>query len=265
MAFDEIGATDFEEVAESENTEEVADLPDEAEDSGEKEPETAEPDSEEVEEQDSKTNAAFAELRRRAEEAEAKYAELQEQIQEAEAERLARENAIQEITGDDEDEAILRAIADAEGISVDEVQARIDEEVERQNILLENQRLTEQIEDYRRQLAETAADKEIAEDLEAIRKIDPSVKNFNDLPNGYEDYRLALTADGRHLSAEQAYFAAKAMAEGTKVKPPKEIGRVKETQPEKDYFTEAEVSAMTSEEKEQNWEKIMASLTKWKK
>ena len=263
MAFDEINASEFEE-AESANTEEVAELPEEPEDSGEKEPEAAEPESEEVEEQDSETNAAFAELRRRAEAAEREAAELKKQMEDEAAEREAMDDAIAEITGEDED-AIYKAIADAEGISIDEVKEQIESEVERQNLIRENESLKEQLEAIQKEAAEAEADKTIADDLAEIRKIDPSIRTVEDLPNGFEDYRLAQLPDGKQMTATQAYFAAKQMEEGTKITPPPEIGKVDEAPPSKDYYTEAEVYSMTSEERSANWEKIMASMPKWKK
>lgn len=264
MAFDEINASEFEE-AESENTEEVAELPEESEDSGEKEPEAAEPESEEEsEEQDSKTNAAFAEMRRRAEEAERRAAELEKQMEDEAAEREAREDAISELTGEDED-AVYKAIADAEGISIEEVKEQIEAEVERQNLIRENESLKEQLEAIQKEAAEAEADKAIADDLAEIRKIDPSVKSVDDLPEGFEDYRLAELPGGKQMTATQAYFAAKQMSEGTKTTPPPEIGKVNEAPAERDYFTEEEVSRMTSAEKYANADKIMASLPKWKK
>lgn len=264
MAFDEINASEFEE-AESENTEEVAELPEESEDSGEKEPEAAEPESEEeVEEQDSETNAAFAELRRRAEAAEREAAELKKQMEDEAAEREAMDDAIAEITGEDED-AIYKAIADAEGISIEEVKEQIESEVERQNLIRENESLKEQLEAIQKEAAEAEADKTIADDLAEIRKIDPAVKSIEDLPEGFEDYRLAQLPGGKQMTATQAYFAAKQMEEGTKITPPPEIGKVDEAPPSKDYYTEAEVYSMTSEERSANWEKIMASMPKWKK
>ena len=260
MAFDEIMASDIEE-AESENTEEVAELPTESDDSGEKEPEPAEPESKP--EQDSETNAAFAELRRRAEEAERKAAELEQQMLEEAAEREAREEAIAEITGEDED-AVYKAIAEAEGISIEEVKEQIEAEVERQNLIRENESLKQQIEAIRQEAYDAEAEKVIADDLAEIKKIDPTIKGVDDLPEGFEDFRLAPLPNGKQMTATQAYFAAKQMNEGVKITPPQEIGKVNQAEPEKDYYTEAEVAAMTSEEKSANWEKIMASLSKWK-
>ena len=263
MAFDEINASEFEE-AESANTEEVAELPEEPEDSGEKEPEAAEPESEEVEEQDSETNAAFAELRRRAEAAEREAAELKKQMEDEAAEREAMDDAIAEITGEDED-AIYKAIADAEGISIDEVKEQIEAEVERQNLIRENEELKKQIEAIQQEAAEAEADKAIADDLAEIRKVDPAIKSIDDLPEGFEEYRLAELPGGKQMTATQAYFAAKQMAEGTKITPPPEIGKVDEAPVQKDYFTEAEVYAMTSEEKTANADKIFESFKYWKK
>ena len=265
MAFDEISAAEFDVADESENTEEVADLPEESEDSGEKEPEAAEPESnEETEPQDSKTNAAFAEMRRRAEEAERRAEELQQQMEEEAAEREARDDAIAELTGEDED-AVYKAIADAEGISIEEVKEQIEAEVERQALVRENEALKERIAAIEKEAAEAEADKAISDDIAEIRKIDPTVKGLEDLPEGFEDFRLVQLPDGTKMTATQAYFAAKQMSEETKITPPREIGEVKPTEAKKDFISENEALSMTSKEREDNWELIMASLPKWGK
>ena len=100
----------------------------------------------------------------------------------------------------------------------------------------------------------------MAEDLAEIQKFDPSVKSLTDLGDSWEAYRL-----GAGLTAQQAYFAAKAEQEATQIKPAKPIGQVNPAPVESDYCSEAEVAAMTSEEKTANWEKIMNSIPKWKK
>ena len=241
MAFEEIGP-----MPESEETQEVAE-PAEAE-SSEEIQEPAEPDSEEVEGKTS-ADAAFAQMRREKEAAEKELAELRAQQEREAALRAAEDNAIAEISGYDD---VAYLIAEASGKSIEEVNAEIEAEREKVELQQENQALHEQ-------LAEVRADKLMAEDLAEIQKFDPSVKSLADLGESWEAYRL-----GAGLTAQQAYFAAKAEKEATQIKPAKPIGKVNQAPVESEFFTEAEVNAMTSEEKTQNAEKIMKSLPHWK-
>ena len=91
------------------------------------------------------------------------------------------------------------------------------------------------------------------EDLEKIRKVDPSLKSLEDLGEGYIDYIAA------GLDPVKAYWAIKAEERANEATPPKEIGRVETSPVEKDYYTDAEIDAMSSEELTKNWKKVMAS------
>ena len=242
MAFEEIGP-----MPESEETQEVAE-PAEAE-SSEEIQEPAEPDSEEVEGKTS-ADAAFAQMRREKEAAEQRIAELEAEREREAALRAAEDNAIAEMSGYDD---VAYLIAEASGKSIEEVNAEIEAEREKAELQQENQSLHEQ-------LAEVRADKLMAEDLAEIQKFDPSVKSLSDLGDSWEAYRL-----NAGLTAQQAYFAAKAEKEATQIKPAKPIGKVNQSPVESEFFSEAEVYAMTSEEKTANAEKIMKSLPHWKK
>ena len=242
MSFEEIGA----EVAEP------AEQPD-VEETGAEEQEPAEPVSEEeetTEEGKTPQDAAFAELRRQKEAAEKELADFKAQQAREAALKAAEDSAIAEMSGYDD---VAYLIAEASGKSIEEVNADIEAERERAELRHDNEML-------RDQLAEVRADKLMAEDLAEIQKFDPSVKSLADLGESWEAYRL-----GAGLTAQQAYFAAQAEKEATQIKPAKPIGQVNPSPIESDYYSEAEVEAMTSEEKTQNWEKIMASLPHWKK
>ena len=246
MAFEEINA----EALGSEETPEVAEpAEDEATETGVEEQEAAEPDSEQA---DGKTSAdaAFAEMRRAKEAAEKELADLKAEQERQAALKAAEDEAIAEMSGYDD---VAYLIAEASGKSIEEVNAEIEAEKERAELAHDNETL-------RQQLAEVQADKTIAEDIAVIQKFDPNIKTLADLPESFEAYRLDAG-----LTAQQAYFAAMAEKEATSIKPAKPIGQVNQAPVEKDYYTEAEVNAMTSEEKSANWEKIMASLPKWKK
>lgn len=245
MAFEEIPAME----AESEETPEVAEPAEETTESSEEIQEPAEPDSEEA---DGKTeaDAAFADMRRRMEAAERKLAEREAEDAKRAALQAAEEEAVAEMSGYDDIEYL---IAESSGKSIEEVRAEVAFRKEYEELKYDKEVL-------QKELAEVKADKTIAEDLATIQKFDPSVKSLADLPESFEAYRLDAG-----LTAQQAYFAAKAEKEATEIKPAKPIGQVNQAPVEKDYFTESEVNAMTSEEKQANWEKIMASLPRWKK
>lgn len=245
MAFEEIDAM----ASESEETPEVAEPADETTESSEEIQETAEPDSEEADGR-TEADAAFADMRRRMEAAERKLAEREAEDAKRAALQAAEDEAVAEMSGYDDIEYL---IAESSGKSIEEVRAEVAFRKEYEELKYDNEVL-------QKELSEVRADKTIAEDLAAIQKFDPSVKSLADLPESFEAYRLDAG-----LTAQQAYFAAKAEKEATEIKPAKPIGQVNQAPVEKDYYTESEVNAMTSEEKEANWEKIMASLPRWKK
>ena len=246
MAFEEIGAM---EAPESEEMQEVAEPANEPEESSEEIQDPAEPDSEQVEGKTS-ADAAFAQLRREKEAAEKELADLRAEQEREAALRAAEDNAIAEMTGYDD---IAYLLAESSGKSIEEINA----DIELQKELAELRHDKEMLQG---QLAEVSADKLMAEDLAEIQKFDPSVKTLADLGESWEAYRL-----GAGLTAQQAYFAAKAEKEATQIKPAKPIGKVNPTPVESEFFTEAQVAAMTSAEKTANAEKIMASLPHWKK
>lgn len=246
MAFEEIAAME----AESEETQEVAEpAEDEATETSAEDQEAADPDSEEAEGKTS-ADAAFAEMRRAKEAAEQELADIKAEQARQAALKAAEDEAIAEMSGYEDVEYLL---AEASGKSIEEVRAEIEAERERAELHHENEMLSQQ-------LAEVRADKMMAEDLVEIQKFDPSIKSLADLPESFEAYRL-----NAGLTAQQAYFAAMAEKEATSIKPAKPIGQVNQAPVEKDFYSEAEVNAMTSEEKSANWEKIMASLPRWKK
>jgi hypothetical protein len=245
MAFEEIDAM----ASESEETPEVAEPADETTESSEEIQETAEPDSEGADGR-TEADAAFADMRRRMEAAERKLAEREAEDAKRAALQAAEDEAVAEMSGYDDIEYL---IAESSGKSIEEVRAEVAFRKEYEELKYDNEVL-------QKELSEVRADKTIAEDLAAIQKFDPSVKSLADLPESFEAYRLDAG-----LTAQQAYFAAKAEKEATEIKPAKPIGQVNQAPVEKDRYTEEEVYAMTSEEREAKWEKIMESLPYWKK
>lgn len=216
------------------------------EDLGAEETEIADQSSEEVSTETGKTDrdSAFAELRRAKEQAERELANYR-------AEQEAREQAFANISGGDEN-AVYKALAETYGLEVEEVKATIETE---QASRLKDIRIGE-LED---EVALVRAEKQMAQELAELQKIDPTIKSLEELGEQLPAYINA------GLTAKQAYFAIKGEEAMTKPIPPKDIGKLNTNEPaEKEYFTEAEVDAMTPAEQQANYEKIIRSMSRWK-
>jgi len=99
------------------------------------------------------------------------------------------------------------------------------------------------------------------EDLKTVQKLDPNVKNLNELGRDF----FALRAQG--VSTEVAYNAIKGVRDAQKVAPPPAIGKVNtKTKVERDFYTSDEVDKLTAEELDDPkvMAKVMKSMTKWK-
>lgn len=226
-------------------TSEVADPTEEV--TGVEEQETAEPVSEDaVEEEPKKTeeDAAWARMRREKEDAIAQAEAAQKELAELKAMQEAREEAESRLVG--QDEARIKALAEVTGMSEDEVLAEIEaaQEAAKKDL---------RIAELEQQVQNVELDRIMQADLAELQKIDPSIKSLEDLGDDYSSYISA------GLDAEQAYWAIKAKEEANKATPPKPAGAVKTSVPEKDYYTESEIDAMSSEELTKNWKKVMAS------
>ena len=211
---------------------------------GVEEQETAEPVSETEPEETGKDDAAWARMRRESEQARKDLEAAQRELAELKASAEARESTYSRLTGNDNGN--IAAIAEATGMSEDEVIAEIEaaEESAKKDLLIEQ---------LREQVTSIEAERLMQADLEEIRKIDPSLKSLEDLGQGYVDYVSA------GLSPVRAYWAVKAEERANQATPPKEIGKVETGTVEKDYYTDAEIDAMSSEELTKNWKKVMAS------
>lgn len=203
-----------------------------------------EPDSTGEEPESGKTNqdAAFAALRREKEAAEREAAELRE--------KAARTEAILSRVSDSDDPELSLA-AQFLGIEPEELAAEIETE-------LEDERVMAEMSSAQKELTELKAEMAMERDLLEINKIDPAVKDLNDLG---EHYLKCINAG---MSATEAYYASKYVKEKTTISPPTEIGKVNQSGVEKDFFTKEEVDAMTPEEVEKNLSKIENSMKKWK-
>ena len=195
----------------------------------------------EVTEGKTEQDAAFAEMRRQ-------LAEMEKRATDAETE-LSQQRALLGRASDAENPA-LELVAQSLGIDPDELKQAYEEE-------LEGERLEKEREDLKKEVADLQFEKFKREDLEAVQKIDPSIKNFEELDETFLQCRTA------GMSAEQAYYAMKSIQEKTKVTAPEEIGKVNQSNVEKDFFTKAEVEAMSPAEVEKNLEVIEKSMPKW--
>lgn len=253
------------ETVETETDQEVVE-PDESPEEGSNYPEVAEPESEEeVTEQSHEDNARFQEFRHRMEEAERRAEEAERRANELEAAQAVRDEVYSEYL-DDEDEDIDSILADALGISSEELQARIEERAEIERLKAENEQFRAEREEAMQKAQEARENEELTNQLAAVNKIDPSIKNVLDFEEKFAG--LSQTPSDyleRGLTLEQTYWALKAEQDAHKRTPPPEVGGVKTEQTEKPFFTKDDVMAMTPEERTKNWKAIRAAQTsgKW--
>ena len=214
---------------------------------GVEEQETAEPVSESeepVETGRTEQDAAWARMRRENEQAKKDLEAAQNELAELKASSQARESAFSRLTGSERGD--IAAIAEATGMSEDEVMAEIEAAEESVQKDMRIEKLEEQLDII-------AGERLMQQDLDAVRKVDPSIRSLEDLGDGFVDYVNA------GLDPVRAYWALKAEEQATTATPPKEVGKVEAGSAEKDYYTDAEIDAMSSEELTKNWKKVMAS------
>lgn len=237
------------EINESVEMQEVADP---AVETGEEVQEVTDPESEATEpapEESGRTeaDAAFAQMRREKEqymsELQAARAEL-DALREKEAQTEARNNAISKLTGDENGQ--IAALAEVTGLSEEEIIAEMEAAEESAQKDLRIQQLEERINSVE-------AERLMQADLAVLQKIDPTIASLNDLGDEYVQYIQA------GLDPENAYWAIKAKEQANHATPPKEMGKVNTGSAEKDRFTEAEIEAMTPEQRAKNYKKIIAS------
>ena len=233
-------SAETQEVAEPEMDVESEEMQDVAE-PAEAESETAE----EPTEENGRTpqDAAFAEQRRR-------IAELEERERTLASDNEAMMAALSRyFEGETAEELSINANAYAEQRDPDEVREEYERAKEFESLKTENQRLTDQ-------LLDAEVDRLMREGLREVQEIDPSVKSLDDL--GDEFARFI----GAGLSSREAYFAVKAMEMKDKVFAPDAIGKVADTKAERDYYTSEELDHLTDEEMEENWDKVMRSMSR---
>lgn len=224
-------AADLADDVESEETQEVAD------------PAETESSTEETESGRTSADAAFAEQRRR-------IAELEERERALAEENEAMMHALSRyFDGETAEELSINANAYAEERDPDEYR----EEWER---LKESDRLIEENEQLRNQLLDIEVDRLMREGLREVQSIDPNVKSLDELGSNFNNFIRA------GLPTKEAYYATKAMEMKEKVFAPDAIGKVSSSKAERDYYTSDELDHLTDEEMDENWDKVMRSLSR---
>ena len=241
----------------SENTQEAAEP---AELEGANETEVAEPseveadeqtdeqsEEEPTDEQDSKTNAAFAEQRRR-------IAELEKELAERDK---AKEQADREAEEQAELDEQVQAIVDyakEQGLSDDEIEEVLDEFFEDHETDKELKRLQDEIDRRDEELVDIQLQQLAMQDLAEVQKIDPNIKDLDDL--GDEFFRLRSL----DIEPKRAYYMIHSADEQMKPHGAYAPGKINQARQESDYYTSEELDNLSKEEMHANWDKVMRSM-----
>ena len=184
-------------------------------------------------------------------EQDAAFAEMRRQNQELERNnRLMREALLRYFDGETDEELSMKANAYAEQMSPEEYQQTWEHDREFERLQSENEALQSM-------LMDAEAERLMRDDLTAVQAIDPNIKSLDELGESFVKMRLNSEMP---LTAEEAYYACKARELNSKVLAPDAIGKVSETKAERDYYTSAELDALSDEEMDANWDKVMRSL-----
>lgn len=238
-----------ENINESVETQEVAEPETEALESAETQ-EAAEPETTEDSHEEPKAPAPGRT------EQDAAFAEMRRNNQRLEAENRAMMAALQRyFDGETAEELSINANAYAEQKDPDEYRKEWEHNQEFERLQAENKTLQDQ-------LLDAQVERLMREGLREIQEIDPNVKSLDELGNPFADFIRA------GLPTKEAYYATKAMELKEKVFAPDAIGRVSDSKVERDYYTEAELDALTDEELDElsrdpkGWAKVMRSMEK---
>lgn len=243
----------------SENTQEAAEP---AELEGANETEAAEPseveadeqtdeqsEEEPADEQDSKTNAAFAEQRRR-------IAELEKELAERDK---AKEQADREAEEQAELDEQVQAIVDyakEQGLSDDEIEEVLDDFFEDHETDKELKRLQDEIDRRDEELVDIQLQQLAMQDLAEVQKIDPNIKDLDDL--GDEFFRLRSL----DIEPKRAYYMIHSADEQMKPHGAYAPGKINQARQESDYYTSEELDNLSKEEMHANWDKVMRSMNR---
>jgi len=253
----ENAATD---VVETETDQEVVE-PDESPEEGSNYPEVANPESEGevVEEQSHEDNAKFQEYRHKMEEIQRERDEVQRELDELKAAQAVRDEVYSEYLEDD-DEDIDSILADALGITTEELNARIEERAEIERLKAENEKFKAERAEALQREQEARENEALTQQLAEVNKIDPSIKNVLDFEEKFAG--LSQTPSDyldKGMSLVQTYWALKSELDAHKRTPPPEVGGVKNEPTEQEFYSKEDVMAMTPEERTRKWKQIRAS------
>lgn len=188
-------------------------------------------------------DSAFAEQRRRIKELEEQNAELQ-------SSNDTMFSSLQRyFDGDTAEELSINANAYAEQRDPEEYRAEWEHNREFEQLKAQNEALE-------RQLRDVQVSQLMRDGLADIQAIDPSVKSFEDLGESF----LRFVSSG--LTSKEAYYATKAMDAKEGVHAPDSIGKVHDTNVERDYYTSEELDHLTDAEMDANWDKVQRSMSR---
>lgn len=244
------------EVVETETEPEVVE-PAESPEEGSNYQEVANPESEEeVAEQSHEDNAKFQEYRHRLEEAEKEREQIRQELEELKAQQQVRDEVYAEYL-DDDDEDINDVLADALGVTSEELTARIEQKAYIERLEAENERFKAEKEEALQREQEARENEALANQLAAVQKFDPTIKNVLDFEEKFEGLSHTPTDYlEKGFTLEQTYWALKSEQDAHKRTPPPEAGGVKGEQTEKPFYSKEDVMAMTPEERTKNWKAI---------
>ena len=245
-------------VVETETEQEVVE-PAESPEEGSNYQEVANPESEETEAQSHEDNAKFQEFRHQLEDALRRAEEAERERDEILASQKVREEVYSEYMND-EYEDIDSIIAEVQGVSAEEIKARVEEKARIERLESENARFRAEKEEAERLANEAREREELTTQLTAVNKIDPSIKTVVDFEEKFAG--LSHTPSDylqMGLSLEQTYWALKAEQDAHKRTPPPEAGGVKNETNEKPFYSKDDVLAMTPEERAKHWKEIRAA------
>ena len=198
--------------------------------------------------QSAEENSKFAEIRR-------KY-EAENKKMKAEYDRLM--DSLKSYGYEGSPQEIADALyAQNNGVSQEEARAIREQE---ESALREKEEMQSEIEMYK----SLAIQKLMADDLTAIQKVYPEVKDLKELG---DEFFSTLKALGDERDPVLAYEIVKAKKDATTKKAPPEIGGVNQSsQKEKEFYTPAEVDKLTDKDYDNPkiMEAVRRSMSKWK-
>lgn len=252
----EVAEPDVQEgVEESEVTDPIAD-----------EGESVEDDDTTTEEVD-KSDHAFAEYRRRAEEAERRAEEAERKAQEVESEKAqleAKSNRINNalsMYGYDPEHADIDLLAQALDMEPDEVRDILNEDEQNKANEAKLAEYEQQIAELNTQLEAARMEKMGNEVFSALQKLDPKLKSEEDVPDSF--WKIMAGQGDDAMDYKDAYWLSNQYEKRKAKIAPDPIGKVNDTAEEKTYISEAEYDAMTDEQRDKNHEIIKASMPEW--